>query len=247
MTTEPAAQQSTHTPKHTTLYINNMMKYRLFLTTCCLTASCISATFLETIVRNVNEASSAASCPCAAENSWCNYGHGDCPRVNTCKGSLTPCDCNSCPTTGISCKGCDGPSPSPSPSPGPKPGAWCEHPSDCQSDEICCLCNCDFGDAALGDFGCNCDKKGKAKPNSQQPHCCGGESGFEAWCAKAGTPSFKNPKCNSTTTVFGIPTPVSDFVRYGQHHRCVKEKIGCNAGYCDNTSPDAHKRGICRL
>ena len=201
------------------------------------------------VVRNVNEAPPPVGlgCPCAAELSWCNYGRGDCPRVNTCKGSLTPCDCNSCPTTGISCKGCDGPSPSPSPDPppSPSPSPKCNSTSDCQSDEVCCTCNCDFGDADLGDFGCNCDKDGKMMPDSQQPHCCGGESGLEAWCAKAGTPSFNNPKCNSTSTVFGIPTPVSDFVRYGQHHRCVKEKIGCKAGHCDNTSPDAHTRGAC--
>ena len=103
--------------------------------------SSLQASFLASIVRNVNEAPQTASCPCEAENSWCDYGHGDCPRVNTCKGSLTPCDCNSCPTTGISCKGCDGPSPSPSPgpSPSPSPSPKCNSTSDCQSDEVCCL------------------------------------------------------------------------------------------------------------
>ena len=180
----------------------------LILLTCA--TSLASASFLETIVRNVNEAAGTADCPCAAENSWCNYAplSSPCPRANVCHGSTTPCDCDSCPTTGSSCTGCNGPSPGPSPGPtpgpSPQPGAWCEHPSDCQSDEICCLCNCDFGDAALGDFGCNCDAKGKAKPNSDQPHCCGGQSGLEAWCAKAGTPSFANPKCNSTSTIFGV-------------------------------------------
>ena len=201
-----------------------------------------SASFLETIIKNV--ASTDPACPCAKENSWCNYAPSSsaCPRKNVCHGSTTPCDCDTCPTTGASCTGC---APGPAPGPAPQPGAWCAHPSDCQTDEICCLCNCDFGDSALGEFGCNCDAKGKALPNSKQPHCCGGESGFEGWCAKAGTPSAKNPKCNSTTTVFGIPTPSNEFVRYGQHHRCVKGH--CNAGYCDNTSPDAKARGVCRL
>ena len=94
----------------------NTMKYSLFLTTCCLTASCISASsFLASIVRNVNEASSASGCPCAMENSWCLYGNATapCPRAGTCKGSTTPCDCDSCPTTGYMCTGCDGPSPGP--------------------------------------------------------------------------------------------------------------------------------------
>jgi hypothetical protein len=120
------------------------------------------------------------------------------------------------------------------------------HPSDCEDDETCCLCNCDAGDAALGTFGCACTDKGKPKPNSQQPHCCGGPVGFEAWCAKAGTPSFMAPKCNATS-VFGVPTPASDFYKYGQHHRCVKNTGtgACNAGYCDNPQVGKATRGVC--
>ena len=222
--------------------VQKMLKTLLFATL----ATAATANFLDTIVREmkIQDAKAAADCPCAAENSWCNYAPSTsaCPRANVCHGSTTPCDCDTCPTTGASCTGC---APAPAPGPAPTPGAWCAHPADCQADEICCLCNCDFGDASLGSFGCNCDAKGKALPNSKQPHCCGGQSGLEAWCAKAGTPSALAPKCNSTSTIFGIPTPASDFVRFGQHHRCVKELVGCNAGYCDNKSPDAKNRGVC--
>ena len=88
------------------------------------------------------------------------------------------------------CSSGGGPSP-PTPPPS-KPGAWCEHAAQCQPDEVCCLCNCDFGDAALGEFGCNC-KDGKNAPHSEQPHCCGGPYGMDAWCAKAGTQSMYDP------------------------------------------------------
>ena len=117
------------------------------------------------------------------------------------------------------------------------PNKWCSHPSDCESDEVCCLCNCAANDAAIGVFGCHCKNNGMPEPASEQTHCCGGESGFEAWCAKANTPSATNPKCNTTWNTFGVPTPSSAFYRYGQHRRCVKQSKGCNAGYCDNSAP----------
>lgn len=146
------------------------------------------------------------------------------------------------------CSGGSGPTPPPTPS---KPGAYCEHPSDCQSDEACCLCNCDYGDAALGEFGCNCDANGKAKPNSEQPHCCGGLDikGYPGpgWCAKAGTPSMLNPKCSSRTDTSGVPTPAGDFVKFGQHKRCISTKNGggCNAGNCDNPKVPSANTGVC--
>jgi hypothetical protein len=125
------------------------------------------------------------------------------------------------------------------------PNKWCSHPSDCAADEVCCLCNCAANDAAIGVFGCHCKSNGMPEPASQQTHCCGGESGFEAWCAKANTPSAANPKCNTTWSVFGVPAPASAFYKYGQHRRCVKQSKGCNAGYCDNNAPDAQHRGLC--
>ena len=125
------------------------------------------------------------------------------------------------------------------------PNAWCTHPSDCTSDEVCCLCNCLASDATLGSFGCSCKSDGTAKPSSEQTHCCGGESGFQAWCAKANTPSFTEPKCNTTYNTFGVPTPPANFYQFGQHRRCIKQSVGCNAGFCDNSSPDAQHRGLC--
>ena len=127
----------------------------------------------------------------------------------------------------------------------PDPNKWCSHPADCASDESCCLCNCAAADAALGIFGCHCKSNGMPEPNSQQTQCCGGQSGFKAWCAKANTPSATAPKCNTTYNIFGVPTPATNFYRYGQHKRCVKQSVGCRAGYCDNPSPDGQHRGIC--
>ena len=51
--------------------------------------------------------------------------------------------------------------------------------------------------------------------------------------AKAGTASAQNPKCNGTDPS-SMPTPPNDFYPFRQQHRCVKQKIGCNAGFCDN-------------
>jgi len=96
----------------------------------------------------------------------------------------------------------------------------------------------------MGTFGCNCDPKGKALPNSEQSDCCGGANGFDAWCAKAGTPSFDKPQCTKNSAG-GVPTwnhrdpnvPPSNndpIYAMGQHNRCVPISIGCNAGVCDN-------------
>ena len=123
------------------------------------------------------------------------------------------------------------------------PNKWCSHPADCASDESCCLCNCAAADAALGKFGCHCKSNGMPEPQSQQTQCCGGQFLPKQWCAKANTSSATAPKCNSTYNIFGVPTPATNFYQYGQHKRCVKG--GCNAGYCDNTSPDAQHRGLC--
>lgn len=195
---------------------------------------------------NATAAAAGDSCPCAALGTWCQYADdtAPCPRVNVCHGTTTPCDCNSCPTTASACSGCK-PSPPPPPPPTPTPGKYCMHALDCDDDETCCLCNCNYGDGALGTFGCACNDKGKPKPNKDQPHCCGGQFGFEAWCAKAGTSSVKAPMCNDTKTPFGVPTPAENFYKYGQHHRCVKKSIGCNAGYCDNPQTPAADRGVC--
>jgi len=130
-------------------------------------------------------------------------------------------------------------SPSPGPSPGPSTlGNWCQQPSDCTGKESCCpTCHCDRGDTAIGLSGCICDKKRHAITESQTS-CCGGASGFQAWCAKSGTPASINPKCSSNIPApasgpgGGVPTPVDDFYQFRQFARCVKH--GCNSGYCDN-------------
>ena len=86
-------------------------------------AAAVSAqSFLKTIVRNAN---AEEDCPCSALGSWCQYApaHEPCPRANLCHGTNVTCDCDTCPTSGKSCTGCDGPSPGPTPGPSPTPPA----------------------------------------------------------------------------------------------------------------------------
>ena len=168
-----------------------------------------------------------------------------------------PGDTFQCGDAKIVASGCSsggGPSPpTPTPTPTPTPGGggkWCQHPSDCQSDEVCCNCNCEFGDADLGTYMCACDSiTGKPLAADKQPTCCGGPQGFDAWCAKAGTASFAKPKCTSRTST-GVPTPANEIYPIGQHSRCVKTidagGSGCGAGSCDNPAPPSPEiRGMC--
>ena len=185
-------------------------------------------------------AAAADGCPCTAIGTYCHYlgPTAPRPRAGFCHGTSTPCSCDTCPGVpgGPACAGCTpspGPGPSPGPSPSPQPGAYCMHPSDCGDDEVCCLCNCAWGDTTLGTFACNKGHDGKPLPNDKQPQCCGGRFGFDAWCAKAGTASAKHPKCNGTDPS-SVPIPANAFYPFGQQHRCVKTSVGCRTGYCDN-------------
>lgn len=117
---------------------------------------------------------------------------------------------------------------------------------DCRSDGcgatgMCCMCSCDAGDYNVGSFSCNCDstKKHKPLPNDQQPTCCGGEFGFDAWCLKKDSPAVNNLQCSNQSTA-GIPLPASDFYEFStQKYRCVYPPHSCNSAFCDNpTAPD---------
>ena len=75
--------------------------------------------FRKTIVRNASNAT--ADCPCEALGSWCHYAPASapCPRANVCHGTDVTCDCDTCPTSGASCTGCNAPPPTP-----PAPTGW---------------------------------------------------------------------------------------------------------------------------
>ena len=124
-------------------------------------------------------------------------------------------------------------------------GAW----GDCQDDgcptgQNCCLCSCDEGDYAVSAFSCNCDdtKKHKPLPNADQPTCCGGKYGFDAWCVKKDSPAVNNLQCSSQKTS-GFPMPKADFYQFGTKHRCVAGQ--CKSGFCDNPSPPDLSDHIC--
>mmetsp|Transcript_2497 Transcript_2497/g.3771 ORF Transcript_2497/g.3771 Transcript_2497/m.3771 type:complete len:199 (-) Transcript_2497:87-683(-) len=117
--------------------------------------------------------------------------------------------------------------------------------ADCQDDGcgangVCCLCSCNAGDYAAGSFSCNCDSTSKHKPlpNADQPACCGGSFGFDAWCVRQNSSSVKNLECTNQTTA-GIPSPPENFYQFGTKHRCVYPPHTCNSGFCDNAAvPD---------
>ena len=185
-----------------------------------------------------------AVCPCDSLGTYCQYAPPDspCPRKGVCHGyPNSTCSCDSCPNPDSSCKGCSpspgptpGPSPGPAPGPTPGPSPTPSPPGPCPDGYVQCNCYCDAGDTIYGSFGCNCENY-KPLPASQQTKCCGGEYGFDAWCAKAGTQSAKNAKCSNQTTS-GSPTPPEDFYQFGTYRRCVKDR--CNAYFCDNPKPD---------
>jgi hypothetical protein len=187
--------------------------------------------------------SAAAQCPCDAIGSFCNYAPTSqpCPRTNVCHGTTTPCGCDSCPAPAsdpFSCAGCKpGPAPTPTPPapPAPTPPAP-PAPVDgkCQEPFSYCRCSCQYGDTALGSFACNCNAHHKALPADQQPNCCGGKYGFDAWCAKPAAAA--KPTCSNQTTS-GVPMPSSDFYEFGDYFRCVPNSASggpCQAGFCDN-------------
>ena len=185
-------------------------------------------TLLLFLVHGVN-----AACPCESLNSYCQYASASspCPRAGVCHGfPNVTCNCDNCPTSTSACKGCSSPSPGPSPGPSPSPTPG----SPCPAGYVMCNCYCAKGDTIYGSFACNC-KNYKPLPASEQPLCCGGPNGFDAWCAKQGTPAATNPKCTNQTTS-GTPTQPEDYYQYGMHNRrCVKGS--CKAYYCDNPGP----------
>ena len=105
--------------------------------------------------------------------------------------------------------------------------------SGCPDGQSCCMCSCNPGDYTVGSFSCNCDatKKHKPLPNADQPTCCGGQFGFDAWCLRANSTAVNDPKCSSQETS-GIPLPNADFYEFGTTHRCVAGQ--CKSGFCDN-------------
>lgn len=112
----------------------------------------------------------------------------------------------------------------------------------CPNGESCCLCSCDQGDYTVGSFSCNCDKKHKPLPNEDQPECCGGQFGFDAWCLKKGSPAAHNLQCSNQTTS-GTPVPDKDFYEFGTKHRCVPGQ--CKSGFCDNPTVPNLSEHIC--
>lgn len=107
----------------------------------------------------------------------------------------------------------------------------------CPNNGRCCMCLCNANDYAVSDFSCNCDHTPQQKPlpMNQQPHCCGGDTGFDAWCIKANTSSVKNYRCSNQTTA-GMPTPLENFYQFSNgNYRCVYPPHTCNSGFCDNS------------
>jgi hypothetical protein len=92
-----------------------------------------------------------------------------------------------------------------------------------------CRCSCEANDVLLGAFACGCPFDGR--PLGVQSRCCGGATGFDAWCARAGTTSASAPTCTSLSAA-GEPTGLAagDVYAVGNLYRCVDASAGCAAG-----------------
>jgi hypothetical protein len=116
----------------------------------------------------------------------------------------------------------------------------------CPGGGRCCMCSCLADDYVAADFSCNCDntKKHAPLPNDKQPHCCGGEFGFDAWCVKKEAPNPNKLQCSDQTTA-GVPQPAQYFYPFGHNYRCVLPPFTCNSAFCDNPSVPDLEDQIC--